>query len=271
MVMKHLLAALVLGSSMSAAAAVDFTDADEKFAVRDQGTEKENVLAARAAYQDLIAQGAADADLVRATEGVIRTMIFEGTRFHGTVTETDRAQRKSIFSECLTAIEGLNPTKLGFDSPTYYYFKASCIAYKAEVSTALERLIALVELNKTIDKGLSFAEFNVYEGGGLLRVRAAVLGNPEAKGVPGAYKPAEAKTLIEQALETPDGPIFCENYRRQVGILVEVSEKAKALEVAEQTIVDFQSYLADGVLPESIRAETADCIKTVQAQADNLK
>jgi hypothetical protein len=269
MVIKHLLAAFVLGTSLSAAAA-DFSDADAKFAVRDQGTGTENVLATRAAYKAILAEGVTGDELVRATEGVVRTLIFEGTRFHGTTLDADRAARKTIFSNCLTAVEGMNPEALKSDSPSYYYFKASCIAYKAEVSSPFERLVALGQLSQTVDKGLTFKEFENFEGGGLKRVKAAVLGNPEAKTVPNAYQPKVAKKLIEEAIATPEGSIYCENYRRQVGILVELGDKAGALTIAEQTISDFQSYLADGIIPESIRAETADCIKTVQGQAAGL-
>jgi len=47
MVIKHLLAALVLGTSLSAAAA-DFPDAELKFSVRDKGSGPENVPSPRA-------------------------------------------------------------------------------------------------------------------------------------------------------------------------------------------------------------------------------
>ncbi len=272
---KQFIAAFTLALSTHAWA-VDFSEADAKFALRDQS--RQATLEARAAYLGLANQGAKNSDLVRAAEGYLRTYAFEGT--HYTPVASAKAERKAIFRECWEkAAEMIDETNLGFKSPVYYYFRAACIAYEAEVSTVLERLTLLPKLNKTLADGLEIAGAKTYEGGGLLRVKAAVKGNPEAKGLPGGlYNPTEALNLINEALETeayPDnleGKLFCENYRRKIIVETELSKegadsakhKQSALNVAQTAITDFEAHLADGLLPEFIRAETIDCVATIK-------
>ncbi len=268
MVKKQWIAALALGFSMSAQAA-DFSEADAKYALRD--TSIAATQEARAAYKAILDQGAKDADLIRAAEGYLRATIFEGTHFYTTVGDTDRAARKKIFNECWkVGAEALNPTALGFQSPAYYYFKASCIAYEAEVSNVLSRLTLLPELNKTLEAGLVTQGGTTYEGGGLLRVKAAVKGNPEAKGLPGGlYNPVEALNLVNQALASEayhgnaEGALFCENFRRKIITLNELKNYTESLATADQALTDFPAYLEEGLIPEFIRAETADCVKTI--------
>ncbi len=268
MVKKQWIAALALGFSMSAQAA-DFSEADAKYALRD--TSIAATQEARAAYKAILDQGAKDADLIRAAEGYLRASIFEGTHFYTTVGDTDRAARKKIFNECWkVGAEALNSTALGFQSPAYYYFKASCIAYEAEVSNVLSRLTLLPELNKTLEAGLVTQGGTTYEGGGLLRVKAAVKGNPEAKGLPGGlYNPEEALNLVNQALASEaypgnaEGALFCENFRRKIITLNELKNYTESLATADQALTDFPAYLEEGLIPEFIRAETADCIKTI--------
>lgn len=265
---KQWIAALAFGFSISAQAA-DFTEADAKYAQRDSSITATQE--ARAAYKAILDQGAKDADLIRAAEGYLRASVFEGTHYYTTVGATDRGARKKIFNECWkVSAEVLSPTALGFQAPAYYYFKASCIAYEAEVSNVLQRLTLLPELNKTLEVGLTTQGGTTYEGGGLLRVKAAVKGNPEAKGLPGGiYNPEEALKLVDQALAAEaypgnaEGALFCENYRRKIITLNELKKHSEALATAEQALTDFPAYMEEGLIPEFIRAETADCIKTV--------
>jgi hypothetical protein len=268
MVNKQWIAALALGFSMSAQAA-DFTTADAKYAQRDASLAATQE--ARAAYKAILDQGAKDADLIRAAEGYLRASIFEGTHYYTTVGDTDRAARKKIFNDCWkVGAEVVSPTALGFQSPVYYYFKASCIAYEAEVSNVIQRLTLLPELNKALDAGLATQGGTTYEGGGLLRVKAAVKGNPEAKGLPGGiYNPEEALKLVDQALTSEaypgnaEGALFCENYRRKIITLNELKNYAESRSTADQALADFPAYLEEGLIPEFIRAETADCVKTI--------
>ncbi|WP_141736375.1 hypothetical protein [Oligoflexus tunisiensis] len=268
MVKKQWIAALALGFSMSAQAA-DFTEADAKYALRD--TSIEATQQARAAYKAILDQGAKDADLIRAAEGYLRSTIFEGAHYYTTVDAEDRAARKKIFNDCWkVGAEVLSPAKLGFESPVYYYFKASCIAYEAEVSNVIQRLTLLPEMNKALESGFATQGGTTYEGGGLLRVKAAIKGNPEAKGLPGGiYNPEEALNLVDQAIASEaypgnaEGALFCENYRRKIITLNELQNHAEAHATADMVLADFPLYLEEGLIPEFIRAETADCIKHV--------
>ncbi len=268
--------ALALGSN-SQAMAVDFSEADALFAQRAESREK--VQAARAAYQGLAAQSAKGSiDLIRAHEYIARSYLYEMNRYLNISVEAEKKERKALAAECWrTSLEPINPTNLGFQSPVYWYFRANCLTREAEVSNAIERLFNLSKLNEAFDKGLAAPGGDIYEGGGVKRVKAAVKANPEAKGIPGGlYNPDEALKLIDSAIESeayPDnapGNLFCENYRRKVSVLIELKLNAEAKALAEQTVADFTAYLADDLVPEFVKPETELCIKETQSILDTL-
>ncbi len=253
-----------------------FVKADELFAARDNGLDA--TLAAKAAYQAIIAQGAKDADLVRAVEGLARATYFQGEVLTDKATDAGKKARKAIFNECWNGvIAPIAPENLGYESPVYYYFKGTCLAHEAEVSSVLERLVNLPKLLDTFTKGLLAPGGDIFEGGGLKRVKAAVKGNVEAKGLPGGlYNPDEALKIVEEAIAAPaadgnaEGFLFCENFYRKALILSTVDRKADAKAVAEQTLADFEGYQADGLIPEFIRAETVHCLETVKDLSSSL-
>lgn len=282
-------AALFLGLSVpafaqdSTATAVatleeQFVAADALYALRDQGEDGglANTLAARQAYQS-IAKSATQADLVRAVEGVARTYYFQGEVLIGKTTDAEKKARKALFNECWkTALEPISPKNLGYSSPVYYYFRASCIAHEAEVSSVLERLAFLIPLNSTYDEGIKVAGADTFEGGGLDRVKAAVRGNPEAKGLPGVYDPKDALALVEKAIASQGdvpGEFFCENfYRKVITLSLDTATVPAAKALAAQTLTDFADYLAEGdaFIPETIRAETNHCLTQVEEFAAAL-
>jgi hypothetical protein len=247
------------------------------------------VVAVSSAYEAVLGQltKAEVADAVRAVEGILRTYVYQGTlkstlaegtelkdatgKVIGVVAAGEgRETRKKIFNECWKVAAEKLTTAEANTSPTYYYFRASCIAYEAEVSNVFQRLALIPLLENTLRDGLANPSNVNYEGGGLLRVRAAVKGNPEAKGLPGGlYNPDEALKLIDQAIDTAAAPgnaegiLFCENFRRKIITLKELKKTSEAKSLAEQTLVDFPSYLQEGLIPEFIRAETNDCLKNV--------
>lgn len=268
---------LALSSAAKAETLVDFAQADELFAQRD--VNRETVQAARAAYQSLVSQSAkGSADLVRAAEGVARSYLYEINAYLDLKIDAQKKERKALASDCWRkSLEVINPANLGFDSPVYWYFRSNCISREAEVSNSLERLINLPKLNEAFDKGLLSPGGEIYEGGGIKRVKAAVKGNPEAKGIPGGlYNPDEALKLIDAAIESeayPDnapGNLFCENYRRKVSLLIELKRNDEAKALAEQTITDFTAYLADELIPGFIKPETVICINETTAIKDTL-
>jgi len=268
--------ALALGS-FTQAKAVDFSEADALFAQRSEGREK--IQAARAAYQGLASQSAkGSTDLVRATEYIARSYLYELNAYLDVNVDAQKKERKALASECWRkALEVINPANLGFESPVYWYFRGNCLTREAEVSNVIERLANLAKLNESFDKGLAAPGGDIYEGGGVKRVKAAVKSNPEAKGIPGGlYNPEEALKLIDAAIDSeayPDnapGNLFCENYRRKVSVLTELKRNAEAKALGEQTVADFTAYLADELVPTFVQAETVLCIKETQSLVDAL-
>ncbi|WP_141733604.1 hypothetical protein [Oligoflexus tunisiensis] len=268
--------ALTLGAH-SQAQAVDFSEADALFAQRAQSRQK--VQAARAAYQGLAAQSAkGSTDLIRATEYIARSYLYELNAYLDINVPAQKKERKALAADCWRkALETINPANLGFQSPVYWYFRANCISREAEVSTALERLTNLSKLTESFDKGLAAPGGDIYEGGGVKRVKAAVKANPEAKGIPGGlYNPEEALKLIDSAIESdayPDnapGNLFCENYRRKVDVLIELKRTSEAKALAQQTVDDFTAYMAEELVPEFIKPETTLCIKETKEILNSL-
>jgi len=273
--MRHVVAsvAFTLGLCSSAMAA-DFETADALFAKRDQG--REATQQARAAYQAIVDQGAKDQDLIRATVGIARTYLYEGSALLDVNDPEQKKQRKQVFSDCWQkTVESISPKNLGVSIPAYWYLRASCLAQEAEVSSVLERLANLPKLNEAFEKGLALQDGDNFEGGGIKRVKAAVKGNPEAKGLPGGlFNPAEALKIIDEAIEapattspgvsTPEGFLYCENYRRKIMTLNVLERGSEAKALAAETVTNFNEYLAADILPEILRAETVYCIDQVQ-------
>lgn len=290
MLKKSLLgAALVLGMSVPAFAqestfAEQFVSADSLFALRDQGEDKglANTLAARAAYQAIVDAGAKEADLTRAIEGVARTYYFQGEVLIGKKTDAEKKERKAVWNECWKkAIEPLSPANFGSLNPVYFYFRASCMAHEAEVSTVIERVLQLPTLIGTFNEGAKLSdELLGYEGGGFARVQAAIYGNIEAKPL-GIFKPLEAIAMVDGSILSPgysvngdaptSGDFFCENYYRKATVMSVNNQVAEAKALAEETVANFTLYLSEeGIIPESIRAETAHCVSQVQEFAETL-
>ncbi|NRA63894.1 MAG: hypothetical protein HRU19_05390 [Pseudobacteriovorax sp.] len=265
-------ASLSLGAMANEAA---FEQADALFAERENNIEATQQ--ARDAYLSIAATASSE-DLVRAVVGAARTLIYEGEALTGRDSDEDIESRRSIFRSCYTEVMPLiNPEALGFESPAYYYFTASCMAYYAEVSGTLENLRNIRALNEALENGLSLQGGELYEGGGLNRVKAAVKSNPKAKPIPGGlYNPEVALELIEAAIEGEaypggvEGALFCDNFRRKVNVLAELDRSEEALEVAEIAIDEFGFLLELDEIPSVIVAETKHCIKVIEEIAETL-
>jgi len=170
------------------------------------------------------------------------------------------------------------PDKLGYASPAYYYFSATCMAYYGEVSGTLENLTNAPQLVRLLETGLQAEGGLTYEGGGLNRVKAAVKSNAKAKPLPGGlYNPQESLDLINAAIGSPaypgsyDGFLFCENYRRKALVLDELQLTSDALALALSSIEDFELFLELEEIPESLVPETKHCINVLQQIAQDLQ
>ena len=261
----------LLTATLSFSAMADdssFKKADEFFAEREGNAEATQN--ARAEYLS-IAESAADAELVRAVVGAARTLIYEGEALTGRDSDEDIEARRDIFRSCFKDVMPMiSPAKLGFESPAYYYFTASCMAYYAEVSGTLENLRNIKALNDALKEGLAIEGGELYEGGGLKRVKAAVKSNPKAKPIPGGlYNPEEALELIEDAIAGDaypgnyDGETYCDNFRRKVNVLAELDRDAEAKAVGEEAIEEFNFLLDLEEIPQLLSAETKHCVKVI--------
>lgn len=261
---KQLLAGAFFFSSFHAFGA-DFTEADAKFAQRDVSIEATRD--ARDAYKSILDTASTEADRLRAAEGYLRTFLYEGTHYHSLDDEAGREARKQVFSTCWSqAAETINPIALESESPVYYYFRAACLAYDAQVSDLAGKLELVPKLLESIQKGLQSPGGTDYEAGGLYRVAAAVKYNPAAQEIPGGlFNPQEALVLIDQAIAAEDGDRYCENFSHKVRNLMVLGKPTEALTLATQSLNDFNAYLDAGAIPEVYRAETLDCL-TLLAQ-----
>lgn len=263
-------AAVLLSSLATTGFSADFTKADDLFATREGSVA--NNLAAREAYEAIINSGVNGSELERAVIGVMRTLIYEGEALTGRESDTDIDKRRALFKQCADETSDLiSPDALGYTTPTHYYFKASCMAYYAEVSGTLENLTNAPRLLSALSRGLEVTGGDTYEGGGLKRVKAAVKSNSKAKPIPGGlYNPEEALTLIDESINSKaypgnyDGLMFCENYRRKINVLTELNRTQDALAVAESTLEDFAFYLELGEVPSSLVPETKHCLTVVE-------
>lgn len=268
MLKKAMVAAFALGSLSLHAAS--FEVADQLYMEREGSVE--NTQAARAAYQTLIDSGLTGSDLERAVLGVARTYVYEGEVLTGRVSDEDIASRRSIFRSCWRdTMPAIEPAKLGYSSPGYYYYTAACIALFGEVSGTLENLGNIPRLLSAINRGLEVEGGDTIEGGGLYRVYAAVKSNEKAKPLPGnLYNPQEALELIDQAINAPaypggsEGFLYCENYRRKAMVLDELGRGDEALDLALMTIDDFELFLDLEEVPLPIVPETKHCLNLLQ-------
>lgn len=268
--MKKFLIAGALCASMNLQAA-DFQLADELLAAREGSIE--NTLAARAAYQELIDQGLSGVELERAVIGMARTYVYEGEVLTGIEADADVEARRKIFKTCWNdTMPLIAPDKLGFESPAYYYFSATCMAYYGQVSGTLENLANAPRLTRTIENGLDVEGGLTFEGGGLNRVKAAVKSNEKAKPLPGGfYDPELALELINGSIDSPaypgsyEGFLFCENFRRKIDVLKVLDRDAEANELATQTLEEFDFLLELEEIPASLIPETKHCLNVIEA------
>ncbi|MBC7533462.1 MAG: hypothetical protein H7318_17975 [Oligoflexus sp.] len=262
-----------------------FLDADTLFAARDQSPDHglANTLAAKAAYQKIIDDGAAGADLPRAVERLARTYYFQGEVLIGKTTDAEKKERKAIFRECWEkAITPLSVDNLGTESPIYFYFRASCMAREAEVSSVLERLLALPKLLATFkdateafapvklaDGTLQLNPNSFFEGGGIARVQAAVKGNPEAKGLPGGlFNPEVALSLVDGSIASKGDIVKVEQVPGAVPVaLVDTDDS-----VSGYTLGKFycENYYRKAITLSVIDGKRADAIALAQTTVDTF-
>lgn len=239
----------------SVASAYDFSRADQLFAGRDKTIEGRALIAdALDAYKQSLAT-VSGKELVYAVAQISRLYIYKGDM---TYSEDDRKTRMKIFDTCLDTLdEYLKPSVYGSATPQYYYYKLYCLALWGKSAGPLRVLLRAPVLKKTISEGLKLD--TRYEGGGMLRMTAAVYLNEKARPL-GLYRPQRALELIQQAIasEAIDDPAYptplggtdiAENYYHHAEALLKNDRGAEAIELLEQTISEYEELIELEALP----------------------
>ena len=110
-----------------------------------------------------------------------------------------------------------------------------------------------------------FKQDKAYQGGGILRTKAGILANKKAR-LAGMYKPREALTLIDEAINSSaypgdiSGADFCESYHRKALILDELNRSAQKRETINNALTYFEELEEFDMLPEGRVPETRYCM-----------
>ena len=237
------------------ASAYDFTSADQLFAGRDKTIEgRKKIELALDAYRQSLAN-VSGKDLIYAVAQISRLYVYKGDM---TYPEDERRTRMKIFDTCLDTLDDhLKPSVFGRATPQYYYYKLYCLALWGKSAGPLRVLLRAPVLKKTISEGLKLD--TRYEGGGMLRMTAAVYLNEKARPL-GLYRPQRAMELIKQAIasEATDDPAYpiplagtdiAENYYHYAEALLKSDRGAEAIELLEQTISEYEELIELDALP----------------------
>lgn len=247
------LSCLVLSAGV--ASAYDFTRADQLFAGRDKTIEgRKTIDLALDAYRQALASVSGQ-ELVYAIAQISRLYIYKGDM---TYSEDERKTRMKIFDTCLDTLDDyLKPSVYGSATPQYYYYKIYCLALWGKSAGPLRVLLRAPVVKKTINEGLKLD--TRYEGGGMLRMTAAVYLNEKARPL-GLYRPERAMELIKQAIAseaisdpaypTPlGGTDIAENYYHYAEALLKNGRGDEAIELLEQTISEYEELIELEALP----------------------
>jgi hypothetical protein len=249
------------------------SDSWDKFTKRDEN--RAALIEARTFTQQVLDANSNIKDLawLEIAEIHLRTFDFEVSHYFAETSQKE--SRKSIYQNGLTSVDKyLNRSSLGFEHPAYFYFKILFLIKKSENSTFFEQLDNLKIITELFNRAFDIPETGtlLYEGGGLYRLKSILKKLEFYRGVAGGvYNPNEALNLINLALKSEpypgsyDGILSCENYKIKIELERSLSRnQKKAALFSAQVAHDYTSYLLDELLPESIRAETIDCVNSVK-------
>ena len=241
----------------------DFSEADSYFAKRDVSEEGiKSIGKALIIYKESIPLVESQEDLVYAISQMSRLHLFLGDF---TLAQSDHKNRMKIFDECIDINDNfLSPKKLGKSVANFYYYKAYCLALWGKAAGPLRSLIRVPVMKKTISEGMKID--TRYEGGGILRITAAVSLNEKAKPL-GLYKPKEALVWTEAAISSPEirdrayanpisGADIIENYYHYSEALWKNKRQQDAVALLEDAITHFEELRDNNELPVGREPET---------------
>ncbi len=183
--------------------AYDFSAADDLFTNRGEGPP--TAALATQAYTTALGQTSGE-DKIYAAVQIGRLALLQGVMYEKKIPVD---VRKKTLDACLDAMDAIKSPR-----QEYYYFALSCIGARGKLATNLiERFIYARKMSAIQTDALKSTQdtdsryVGGFEAGGILRVLAAVRGNPQARAV-GLYNPEEALQFANAAVAARGG-----NYR----------------------------------------------------------
>lgn len=262
------LLSLALGSCLAFSVslkAADFTSADALFAKRSESLAA--ALAAKEKYKDMLPTLSSDKEKIYAIAQMSRIDLYVGGMMAGVPLD----KKDELLEDCMNYVEQIAATK----SQEYYFHHLACLAVRGKQATsASARLKYALKMRNIQNAALESTKdaqgqlVGGYEGGGILRVIAAVRANPKAKPL-GLYNAKEAVEFAQTALETesknvpPFGDLsgrdYVENYYylgfAEVNQGLDQNDKEK-VEQGKATVEKALEKIADGETPAAREPET---------------
>jgi hypothetical protein len=180
--------------------AYDFSAADGLFA--DRGAGPQSAALATQAYMEALGQTSGEEKIYAAVQ-IGRLASLQGVMYEGQI---PLDVRKKVLESCIDSMNTIKSSR-----QEYYYFSLTCIGARGKLASNLfdkfhyARMLSGMEaaaLKSTQDVNGRYV--GGFEAGGILRVMAAVYGNPQAHAV-GLYNPQKAFDFASAAVESGGG------------------------------------------------------------------
>lgn len=249
--------------SLSASAAVDFSAADALFAQREGNLE--NIRNARSLYRSALDTGQGQ-ELVHAMEQLGKLAYYEGEL----LTAADNHDRRvEIFQQCQDDVEKISPAKIGREVPTYYYWKAACIALWGKSASSFRVPGRLGTLEEAMIKGLALDPS--YEGGGMHRVIGTVyLKSKTLRWIPGLsrfYDVDKALQHIDMAVKI--GPQYYAAWLTKAEVLKELGRGEEGLLLLQSKKRELEMLRRNNTLPTGLEPESKIILRQMSEAMTN--
>jgi hypothetical protein len=246
----YVLLGLVCLLSLPALAALDFSAADALFAQREDNAS--NIAQARTLYQKALQEGQGE-ELIHAMDRLGKLAYYEGELL---TAENDHGKRVAIFQQCQDDVEKINPANFGKENPTYYYWKAACIALWGKSASSIKVPGRLGSLEEAMNRGLAVDE--TFAGGGMHRVMGSVYLKSESlwwiPGLSRFYDPDKALVHIEKAIKF--GPEHYISYLTKAEILKKLGRSGDGLKLLQEKKRELEGKKRNNTLPAGLEPES---------------
>jgi tetratricopeptide (TPR) repeat protein len=241
------------------ALAFDFTEADKFFAQRENSSA--NIAKARAIYQRALTQ-ADTQERVYAMGQLGKLAYYEGDLM---TPEDEHSRRVSIFQKCQDDVDAISPSKIGRDTGTYHYWRATCIALWGKSASRLSVPFRAGNMRDSMAKGLSVDK--TYEGGGTYRLMGAVYVKSKAlsylPGLGDLYNPSKALEYIDEAIRI--GPEYHNAYLYRAEVLKELGRKDEGRSYLIAKKNKLAALVSARTLPQGLEPESKLILRQMES------